>query len=72
VNSESEFSEPSSRMTSLSLLDAAKQRDQRAWQRLASLYEPLIQEWCRQSQIPLSDIPDITQEVLAAVWKHLE
>jgi RNA polymerase sigma-70 factor (ECF subfamily) len=57
--------------TSLSLLEGARSQDARAWQRLARLYEPLIQHWCQVSQLPAADIPDISQDVLAAVWKNL-
>lgn len=61
----------SSGETSLNLLAGARSQDARAWQRLAQLYEPLIQQWCRVSQLPAADIPDVTQDVLAAVWKSL-
>ena len=57
--------------TSLSLLNGARLQDAIAWQRLARYYEPLIESWCRISRVPAADIPDIKQDVLAAVWKNL-
>jgi RNA polymerase sigma-70 factor (ECF subfamily) len=64
-------SESASSATSLSLLAAARAQDQRAWERLALLYEPLIHEWCRRSQVSTTDALDIAQDVLGAVWKGL-
>jgi RNA polymerase sigma-70 factor (ECF subfamily) len=53
--------------TSTSVLRRAIARDPEAWERLVSLYSPLVTHWCRQAGIPDADVPDVSQEVLVAV-----
>jgi RNA polymerase sigma-70 factor, ECF subfamily len=53
--------------TSRSLLLRASANDQEAWQRLVSLYSPLVSYWCRRRGIPPVDVQDVVQEVFAAV-----
>jgi RNA polymerase sigma-70 factor (ECF subfamily) len=53
--------------TSVSLLVRVKARDEEAWQRLVTLYTPLIYHWCRASGLAEDDAVDAGQEVFAAV-----
>jgi RNA polymerase sigma-70 factor (ECF subfamily) len=54
-------------VTSLSLLRRAQANDPPAWDRLTTLYRPLVVFWCRQAHCPDADVEDLTQEVFAAV-----
>ena len=58
--------------TSRSLLAGAKLADPSAWQRLATLYAPLVAAWCRRWGVAEQDVVDILQEVFSAVARHLE
>ena len=49
------------------MLLRVKANDQDAWQRLVGLYTPLVSHWCRQWSTPADDLPDLVQEVFAAV-----
>jgi RNA polymerase sigma-70 factor (ECF subfamily) len=53
--------------TSLTLLERARASDQSAWERLVSLYEPLVSRWCRRSGLQEADVADVRQEVFGAV-----
>lgn len=53
--------------TSRSLLARARQRDDRAWEKLVELYAPLVYFWCRRGHVAEQDIPDVVQEVFRAV-----
>jgi RNA polymerase sigma-70 factor (ECF subfamily) len=57
--------------TRSSLLERAKARDADAWQRLVSLYGPLVYHWCRRQQLTAEDTADLFQEVFRAVATHL-
>lgn len=57
--------------TSLSLLERAKEDDPSAWERLTSLYTPMVEEWCRKAGLRGSDVEDVTQEVFLAVVRNL-
>jgi RNA polymerase sigma-70 factor (ECF subfamily) len=57
--------------TSRSLLRRASANDPDAWQRLVSLYSPLVIHWCRQRGVPQDDLPDLVQDVFAAVASGL-
>jgi RNA polymerase sigma-70 factor (ECF subfamily) len=46
-------------------------REPEAWERLVSLYSPLVHHWCRQAGTAGHDIADVTQEVFAAVASSL-
>ena len=57
--------------TSSSLLRRALAREPEAWERLVSLYSPLVHHWCRQAGIAEHEVADVTQEVFAAVASSL-
>ncbi len=57
--------------TSRSLLLRIKANDQDAWRRLVGLYSPLVSHSCRQWGAPDDDLPDLVQEVFAAVARGL-
>ncbi|MHB1559889.1 MAG: RNA polymerase sigma factor [Isosphaeraceae bacterium] len=53
--------------TSRSLLIRARSNDQEAWRRLVDLYSPLVAHWCQHWGASPADVPDLVQEVFAAV-----
>jgi RNA polymerase sigma-70 factor, ECF subfamily len=57
--------------TSTSLLQRALAHEPDAWARLVTLYSPLVRHWCRQAAIAHQDVPDISQEVFAALSSSL-
>jgi RNA polymerase sigma factor (sigma-70 family) len=58
--------------TSLSLLDRIRETsDSESWDRLVSLYRPLLKRWVRRYEVQDSDAEDIVQEVLAVVLNDL-
>ena len=57
--------------TSTSLLRRAVAREPDAWERIVTLYSPLVRHWCRQAGIPDHDIQDVSQEVFATVSANL-
>jgi RNA polymerase sigma-70 factor (ECF subfamily) len=61
-----------SRHTSRSLLERARHRDPAAWQRLVSLYEPLVRHWCRRGVVAPQDSDDVVQEVFATAFAALD
>jgi RNA polymerase sigma-70 factor, ECF subfamily len=56
---------------SSSLLRRAVVREPEAWERIVTLYSPLVRHWCRQARIPDRDIQDVSQEVFAVVSSNL-
>jgi RNA polymerase sigma-70 factor (ECF subfamily) len=58
--------------TSLSLLDRVRSKDQAAWERLVSLYAPLVDWWCRRYRLQEADAADIQQQVFLAVAGRIE
>jgi RNA polymerase sigma-70 factor (ECF subfamily) len=59
--------------TSLSLLDRLQNHDDpETWDRLVSLYAPLLRGWLRKYDVQPSDVDDLVQEVLLAVSKDLK
>ena len=59
--------------TSLSLLERLRDPDQSdSWDRLVSLYTPLIARWLRNYEVQKSDADDLLQEVLLAVSKDIK
>jgi RNA polymerase sigma-70 factor, ECF subfamily len=58
--------------TSSSLLRLAVAGEPDAWQRIVTLYSPLVRHWCRQARVPDHAIQDVSQEVFAAVCSKLE
>ncbi len=61
----------SSTTTSPSLLARVQADDAAGWDRLVSLYAPLVFHWCRRWDLQDQDIADIFQEVFQAVMKHI-
>jgi len=57
--------------TSLTLLDRVRRKDKEAWERLVSLYTPLVYYWCRQSKLQPADAEEVTQDVFLAVARGL-
>jgi RNA polymerase sigma-70 factor (ECF subfamily) len=57
--------------TSASLLDQVKHGDATGWQRLMSLYRPLVLWWCRNRVARHEDAEDVVQEVLATVMTRI-
>lgn len=57
--------------TSLSLLERVRARDTRAWERLVSLYTPLLEQWCRQYELQEADAADVCQKVFMAVAESI-
>ena len=56
---------------SASLLERVKANRPEAWNRLVSLYGPVVYQWCRQYGVARDDAPDLVQEVFAAVALHI-
>ncbi len=55
-------------LTSSSLLYRVKQHDQGAWERMVSIYSPLVFYWCRhRSGLNPEDAADVMQEVFCSV-----
>lgn len=57
--------------TSRSLLWRARQDDPAAWERMVSLYAPLVAIWCRRSGLQENDAADVFQDVFQAVAGNL-
>lgn len=57
--------------TSSSLLQRAKLNQQDAWERLVSLYMPLVFEWCRYWGLQSEDAQNVGQETFTAVARKL-
>src|SRR6266581_3062146 len=58
--------------TPVSLLDRLRLRpDPESWQRLVSLYKPLIQTWLRRYALQQPDVDDLVQEVLGTVVREV-
>src|SRR5262245_58644642 len=62
---------PPSTGTSRSLLDGVKADDPAAWDRLVTLYAPLVFQWCRGWDLREQDAADVFQEVFQAVVTHI-
>lgn len=58
--------------TSHSLLAMARADDPEAWERLVSLYSPLIYYWCRSMQLPEQDMADVFQETFQSVARKIK
>ncbi len=48
----------------------AKANDQDAWQRLVTLYSPLVLFWCRRAGIPFDGRDNVFHDVFCAVARH--
>src|SRR4051794_36638433 len=58
--------------TSRSLLRRMRADDPAAWERLVTLYAPLVWYWCQRAGLPLQDAADVAQEVFQAVATHVD
>lgn len=58
--------------TSSSLLRQVRDNDPQAWERLSTLYAPMVFAWCRTSGLQSADAADIVQRVFTAVYKSLD
>lgn len=58
--------------TSLSLIGRLRSRDESAWDRMVSLYTPLIYYWCRQSGLDSEETADISQDVFRTVTQSID
>jgi RNA polymerase sigma-70 factor (ECF subfamily) len=54
-----------------SLLERLRTGEAGAWERLAGLYGATVYVWCRRAGVPEADAPDVSQEVFAAVARHI-
>ena len=59
------MTEPS---TSPTLVHRAAAGDNAAWQRLVTIYGPLIYQWARRTGLQPTDAADAMQDTLASVW----
>jgi RNA polymerase sigma-70 factor (ECF subfamily) len=57
--------------TSRSLLERLKADDAAAWDRMVTLYSPLVYRWCRRWGLRDQEIGDVLQEVFQAVATHI-
>jgi RNA polymerase sigma-70 factor (ECF subfamily) len=55
----------------LTLLGRAREGDAAAWERLSTLYAPLVFYWCRSRGLRDADAADLVQDVFQAVATHL-
>src|SRR5437016_647267 len=61
----------SSSATSRSLLARVRADEPAAWERLVSLYAPVVLHWCRRGGLREQDVADVFQEVFQAVLLHI-
>jgi RNA polymerase sigma-70 factor (ECF subfamily) len=52
-------------------LERVKADDPTAWDRLVTLYAPLVIQWCRRWDLQDHDVADICQEVFQSVVAHI-
>src|SRR5262245_32429982 len=64
-------SRSSSTGTARSLLERARDRDPAAWERMVTLYAPLVFHWCRAWGLRDQDAADVFQDVFQAVAAHI-
>lgn len=62
---------PSTTPTSTSLIQRAKSFDKTAWERLSTIYTPLVYSWARWAKLQEHDAADVVQEVFQAVAKGI-
>jgi RNA polymerase sigma-70 factor (ECF subfamily) len=58
--------------TSLSLILQATKQDPAAWERLVSIYSPLVYFWCQESGLSRADLQDVFQEVFHCLARNLD
>lgn len=71
MNTKSSISYQLKTITSSSLLERVRARDEEAWRRFVAVYGPLIYDWCRSFGVQPADANDIGQEVLKSVMGNL-
>lgn len=58
--------------TPVSVLERLRTRPQQSdWTRLVRLYTPYVERWLKLAGLPASDIPDVTQDVMAALVRSV-
>jgi RNA polymerase sigma-70 factor (ECF subfamily) len=57
---------------SSNLLSRIKARDADAWERLATLFGPLVYQWCRGAGLQTHDASDIVQDVFRGVLQGID
>jgi RNA polymerase sigma-70 factor, ECF subfamily len=72
ANSGSGKERSSSTATHRSLIEGARARDAAAWERLVTLYAPMVLTWCRAWRLGPDDAADVFQEVFQSVATHLD
>lgn len=61
-----------SQQTSMSLLDRlTDQPSETDWQRLTTVYSPMLHQWLRKYQIQQADADDLVQDVLATLQRKV-
>ncbi len=63
--------DPTPSGTSSSLIDRVKADEAGAWDRLVSLYAPLVHHWCRRWTLQDDDLADVFQEVFKTLILHI-
>ena len=58
--------------TSPSLIARIRANETLAWDRLVTLYGPLVYRWCQRAGLQPSDVEDRFQEVFEAVFQHIQ
>jgi RNA polymerase sigma-70 factor (ECF subfamily) len=53
------------------LIDRVKADEAGAWDRLVSLYAPLVHHWCRRWKLQDEDLADVFQEVFKTLILHI-
>jgi RNA polymerase sigma-70 factor, ECF subfamily len=57
--------------TSSALLDRVQRQEQSAWERLVSLYSPLVYHWCLRYGLQRADVEEVCQDVFLAVARSI-
>jgi RNA polymerase sigma-70 factor, ECF subfamily len=70
VNMKGALSEPPS-STSISLLERVQSGEESAWERMVTLYYPLVCRWCAYKGLQPHDCVDVAQDVFVAVAKYI-
>ncbi|MEQ8209963.1 MAG: sigma-70 family RNA polymerase sigma factor [Lacipirellulaceae bacterium] len=63
---------PSADSISSTLLVRLRQQQPDAWERLTTLFGPIVYGWCRRAELNSADAADVTQEVFRSVATGLE
>jgi RNA polymerase sigma-70 factor (ECF subfamily) len=65
------ISSQTSGSTSRTLLQGLRANEAAAWDRLVTLYAPLVYHWCRQQGLPHAEMADLFQDVFQSVAVHI-